>query len=88
MKEQQLHQSLQALRLEIDRLEDIDDSSRQRLERLTASIEQKLEQPQDVEHHLHLIELLRNEVAYFEGSHPALVMVLNEILTTLSTAGI
>jgi nitric oxide reductase activation protein len=88
MTDQPLRQALEALRQEISCMEDIDAASRRRLERLTQAIEHKLEQPQDVDHHLHLVGLLQDEVAYFEASHPRLAMALNEILTTLSTAGV
>jgi CII-binding regulator of phage lambda lysogenization HflD len=82
-----LQQTLETLRNEIAGLEDIDPASRQRLEALTAAIERKLEQPQDTVHHLHLVSQVKDEISHFEGLHPTLVLILNEVLTTLNSAG-
>jgi hypothetical protein len=35
-----------------------------------------------------MVELLRDEVGYFEVSHPTLVAALNQIMTILSAGGI
>jgi CII-binding regulator of phage lambda lysogenization HflD len=88
MTDRQLRQTLQTLHEEIDSTVDIDDTSRQRLERLMVSIERKLVEPQDAIHHRQLVELLREEIAYFEISHPILVTALNDILTMLSAGGL
>jgi hypothetical protein len=88
MTDSQLHQALETLRQEIDRLENIDAASRQRLEGLITSIEHNSEQVQDTDHHLRLIERIRDEAAFFEASHPQLALALNEIATTLSNMGI
>ncbi len=88
MTDERLSHALEELHHEISRLEDLDATSRQRLLKLTEAIKRKLEQPQDVEQHLHLVGLLQDEEAYFEVSHPKLAMALNEVLTILSAAGI
>jgi hypothetical protein len=87
MTDQHLHQALRALHEKIERTAGMDDTSRRRLERLTDAIEQKLEHACGTDHHLHLVELVRDDVAYFEASHPALVTVLNQIMTILSSGG-
>jgi hypothetical protein len=87
MTERHLHQALRTLREQIGHAEGIDNASRQRLKRLTATIEQRIKKPQQTDHHESLIKLLRDEVAYFEVSHPKLTTALNEVAMILSAGG-
>jgi hypothetical protein len=88
MPEEQLQNVVEALRAEISRLEGIDAPSRERLNRLLGDVELKLEHPQDAAHHQYLVEQLSNDLTHFEVTHPALTKALNDLLATLSAAGI
>jgi hypothetical protein len=88
MTERHLHQALRTLREQIGHAEGIDHTSRQRLKQLTTAIEQRLRKPQQADHRRSLVKLLRDEVAYFEVSHPKLTEALNEVAMILSAGGI
>jgi hypothetical protein len=88
MPEEKIQNALEKLRSEINRLEGIEDPSRERLNSLINDIEGKSEQPEDTAPNLLLIERLTDEIAYFEISHPSLTATLNVILESLSSAGI
>ena len=83
-----LKDSLKKLRWEIEKIEGVDNQSREKLDRLVRSIQLKLEHPQDVTHHQDLIDRLNDGVDYFEVSHPELTAIMNRIMVTLGNLGI
>jgi hypothetical protein len=87
MSEDQLRKDLEALRVESARLGNVSGPSRERLDRLMADIERKLDQP-DAEEPENLVERVRDDLAHFEVEHPSVAAALETMLTTLSNAGI
>ena len=83
-----LKETLQRLRAEIKNLETEEKESKERLDKLVADIEMKIDRPDDRDHHSNLVEDLRGSVAHFEASHPTVTGVLNDIMMALSNMGI
>jgi hypothetical protein len=83
-----LKDSLERLRREIERIEGVDVQSREKLDGLVRSIQLKLEHPQDTRHHQDLMDRLNDDVDYFEVSHPELTAIMNRIMVTLGNLGI
>jgi predicted RNase H-like nuclease (RuvC/YqgF family) len=83
-----LKDSLKKLRREIEKIEGVDNQSREKLDRLLRSIQLKLEHPQDARHHQHLIEQLDDAIDHFEVSHADLTAIMNRIMVTLGNLGI
>ena len=82
-----LEESLNKLRLEVDRLEIGDAQARARLGRLLADIETTIGAPADAPPH-DLGERLNASVLQFEASHPRIAVVMNELVKQLSNMGI
>jgi hypothetical protein len=78
-----LKDSLKKLRGEIEKIEGVDNQSREKLDRLVRSIQLKLEHPGDARHHQDLIDHLNDSVDYFEVSHPELTAIMNRIMIIL-----
>jgi GAF domain-containing protein len=85
MSEDQLRKDLEVLRAERDRLGSMAGPSRERLNRLIADVERRLDQAEEDET---LVERLREDLTHFEVEHPALAAGIETILNTLSNAGI
>ena len=88
MKNEQLEETLIALRKEVSKLSDLDRESKGKLESLIQSLEKKLEIPNDVEYHHSLTEGLSDSLTHFEVSHPRLTGILNDVMMALSNMGI
>jgi Skp family chaperone for outer membrane proteins len=80
----QLKQQLEALRAEIDALEDANQPVHARLMALADDIEKQLEDEEDES----LVERVQDAVREYEVEHPRTTGVLNQILMTLSNMGI
>ncbi len=87
MSKSDLQEPLERLRAEIKKLGEDDDAIKQRMQRLVADLERKLES-EDSEHEPHLIEGLRQNIENFEVEHPRLTAVLNRVMVSLSNMGI
>lgn len=85
---QRLTETLQSLRAEIDNLKTGEEDSKERLEKLVADIETRLNNPDDLNHQSNLVEDVKDSVTYFEASHPTITAVLNDIMMALSNMGI
>jgi predicted RNase H-like nuclease (RuvC/YqgF family) len=83
-----LKDSLKKLRAEIEKIEGVNNQSREKLDRLVRSIQLKLEHPQDARHHEDLIDHLNDAIDHFEVSHPELTAIMNRIMVTLGNLGI
>jgi len=83
-----LSKGLERLREELKKQE-IDESSRQRLESLAARVESQLEEKSaDRESHHSLVQELEQELMHLEVAHPRLTAILNDIMVALSNMGI
>ena len=88
MSDEQLRQSLEDLRSELERLEAEEAQIRERLGALVAGVEVQLAKPEDAAHHQSLSQDLRQSISQLEVSHPRTTAILNEIMVTLGNMGI
>ena len=87
MSDEQLRQSLTALRTEIERLEAEEAEVRDRLDALIVGIETRLDAPDDIAHHHSLVRDLRRSILQLEVSHPKATAILNQMMATLGNIG-
>ncbi|MGH8551455.1 MAG: DUF4404 family protein [Methylococcales bacterium] len=85
---EQLEETLAALRSEVSKLSDLDPESTRKLEALIQNLEKKLELPEDLEYHHSLTAGLSDTLTHFEVSHPRLTGILNDVMMALSNMGI
>lgn len=83
-----LNETLLALRKEIDALNGAETEHKDRLEKLVADIEVAIGSPEDFENNGDLVEDIKDSVTYFEVSHPAVTGILNDLMMALSNMGI
>lgn len=83
-----LQNTLQSLRAEIEKLGEGEQESKIRLEKLVEDIETKIKSPADIDHHPNLVHDVKDSVAHFEVSHPTVTRFLNDIMMALSNMGI
>ena len=88
MSDEKLRESLEGLRMELERLEAEEARVRERLDALIAGVETRLDAPGDSDQHQSLIDDLRESISEFEVSHPRATAILNEIMVTLGNMGI
>jgi predicted nuclease with TOPRIM domain len=88
MSDEQLRQSLNELRSELERLEVEEAQVRERLDALISGVETRLEKPEDTAHLQSLVQDLRQSISQFEVSHPRATGILNQIMVTLGNMGI
>ncbi len=87
MDKQELENILRQLKEELAKSQFAKPSSRQELQRLIGQIEQSLIDDEAAVRKA-LNEPLTDAVTRFEGSHPQLTSILNNIISTLSNMGI
>ena len=73
---------------EIGKQKDLDDISREKLDKLVGYLDIKLEKPNDPANQDLLMGNLEDNIHYFEATHPDLTKVMNRMLTMLSSLGI
>ena len=87
-----MDENLKKLKMDLDakirRAKDLDDISREKLDKLLGYLDTKVQTPNDPENHDQLIGHLEDSIHYFEATHPDLTMVMNNLLTMLSNLGI
>ncbi|MEE8286069.1 MAG: DUF4404 family protein [Gammaproteobacteria bacterium] len=88
MSDEQLRQSLNELRSELERLKSEEAQIRERLDALISGVETGLEKPEDTAHLQSLVQDLRQSISEFEVSHPRATGILNQIMVTLGNMGI
>ena len=88
MSQDQLRKDLEALRAECDRLEGMPGPARDRVQRLIADVEHRLEQAEDDEKDETLTDRIREELTEFKVEHPTVAAALETVMNTLSNAGI
>ncbi|HEX7026400.1 MAG TPA: DUF4404 family protein [Gammaproteobacteria bacterium] len=87
MTDKNLHDALAQLRAEIEKLDSVSESDKQRLESLLARIRNTAD-PEDAETGDDLQDAITENITKFEASHPRLTAIMNDIATTLSNMGI
>lgn len=89
MTEQNLRDLLEKLHQELEQIDVADESERERLRHLEADIrklrERSGEAPETDEP---MLERLQDSIDHFEVTHPRLTLMLSQMMTILSNAGI
>ena len=89
MTDQNLRDLLEQLHEELERTEAKDEASRERLRHLQADIRAlRKRSGETIESDEPLLERLQESIDHFETSHPQLTMMLSQMMTILSNAGI
>ncbi|MDD5035742.1 MAG: DUF4404 family protein [Methylococcaceae bacterium] len=88
MTEQKISAALEELRREIENLEVGDPEAKEKLNSLVENIEENLDYSGASQEHQHLLAEMKETVTQFEVAHPRITGILNEILMSLSNAGI
>jgi len=88
MAEKELKEALDKLIEELQSMDQSDTESREMLKQLVESIELKLNEPENKEHHSLLLDKLKGETVHFESKHPLISRTLEEIVAILVRLGI
>jgi hypothetical protein len=90
MKEPKLHQSIETLYAEIQKVKSIDAQDKELLSRLENEIREFLEKSKQGagEMQPNAFRRLQSELSRFESSHPALTVLVSQILDDLSSIGL
>ena len=89
MNDQNLHELLEKIQNELAHTEVTDEAERERLRHLEADVRSLLERSHDrTEADESMLERFEDAVDHFETSHPQLTMMISQMMTILSNAGI
>ncbi len=89
MSDQNLNELLDKLRDELAHTEVTDDASRERIRHLEADIRRLRERSgESSETDDPMLERFEDAIDHFETSHPQLTMMISQMMTILSNAGI
>jgi chromosome segregation ATPase len=89
MTDQNLRELLEKLHNELEQIEVTDEAGRERLRHLDADIRSLLERSDELdETDEPMIERLQDSIDHFETTHPELTLMLSQMMTILSNAGI
>ena len=88
MSEKALKEALDKLTKELQAIDQNDTESMEMLKQLVDSIELKLNEPENKEHHDQLLGKLKEKTAQLEVKHPLISRTLEEIIAILVRLGI
>jgi len=91
MTDQNLRELLEKLHNELERAEAMDESGREKLRHLDADIRDLLKRSDtkaEINADEPLLERLQDSIDHFEATHPRLTMMLSQMMTILSNAGV
>ena len=89
MTDQNLADLLEKLHKELERTEAMDEKGREMLRHLDADIRSLLKRSEaGPETDEPMLERLQDTIDHFEDTHPSLTLMLSEMMTILSNAGI
>jgi hypothetical protein len=89
MTDQNLRELLEKLHDELERIEVTDEAERQRLRHLDADIRDLLRRSgAETDTDEPMLERLQDSIDHFEETHPQLTLMLSQMMTILSNAGI
>ena len=85
-----LRELLEKLHIELEHTEPTDEASRERLRHLEADIRNLLERSGERSEETDdpMLERFQDSIDHFETTHPQLTMMLSQMMTILSNAGI
>jgi hypothetical protein len=89
MTSQNLRELLEKLHKELEQIEVTDQAGREKLRDLKEDIRSLLERSEEQEENDEsMLERLQESIDHFETTHPRLTMMLSQMMTILSNAGI
>ena len=88
MSKEDINQSIEALRAELDQIATTDLSAKDKLLALIADIEKQVEEPDNESHRSANLQNLPALIEQFEADHPKVTSTLGRLLNTLSSMGI
>ena len=89
MDKEKLHQELEDLHSELQRIDSLNDSDRDRLSILAQDIRRILEyKGSDAGHYQGLIDRVRDAVTEFEAAHPKTTLLMRQVLDQIAYLGI
>ena len=89
MTDQDLHELLEKLQNELKQIDVTDEAGRERLRQLKADIRSLRERTgENEETDESMLERFQESVDHFETSYPELTMMISQMMTILSNAGI
>ena len=89
MTDQNLRELLEKLHNELEQTEVTDEAGRERLRHLEADIRTLLQRSgEKAETDESMLERFQDSIDHFETSHPQLTMMISQMMTILSNAGI
>ena len=88
MPKQELHTTLQELRLELDKLHFEHEAGRESANQSVAALEEKLREESFMSGDEFLVHELRDTLTHFEETHPQITDLLGRISDLLSKMGI
>jgi hypothetical protein len=89
MNDQNLHELLEKLERQMEQMEVTDEAGRERMRHLEADIRRLRERTgEDEEGDEPMLERFQESIDHFETSHPELTMMISQMMTILSNAGI
>jgi hypothetical protein len=89
MTDQNLREQLEKLQNELEQTETTDEAGRERLRHLQADIRALLERSDDqTDTDESMLERFEESIEHFQESHPQLTLMISQISTILSNAGI
>ena len=90
MDKRPLHNTLEQLQGELQRIESVDEDERKILQKLMSDVKKLLEAPDSDQRlsHASLGEGLREAVERFEASHPRVTMLMGQVIDALANIGI
>lgn len=89
MSDQNLNELLEKIHRELEQTEATDEAGRERLRHLEADIRRLRQRSGDTaETDDPMLERFQDSIDHFETSHPELTMMISQMMTILSNAGI
>ncbi|MGB3786994.1 MAG: DUF4404 family protein [Phormidesmis sp.] len=88
MSKEDLNQSIEALRAELDQIATTDLSAKDKLLALITDIERQVQEPDQEERRKATLQQLPALIEQFEVDHPKVTNALGRMLNTLSSMGI
>jgi hypothetical protein len=89
MSDQNLRELLEKLHNELEKIEVTDEEGRKRLRHLDADIRELLKRSgEKIETEEPMLERFQESIDHFETSYPRLTMLISQMMTILSNAGI
>jgi negative regulator of sigma E activity len=89
MTDQNLRELLEKLHDQLEHMEVTDEAGRERLRHLDGDIRELLRRSgEELETDEPMLERLQDSIDHFEETHPQLTMMLSQMMTILSNAGI